>query len=342
MERAGVRAVGLPLLPVEYVLPFEYPVTGWPASRTRLVNPAGWAGHERSAVRFDIEDYKGRADRLRWDDLDFGAFVDDPLDPDTLRVIEYMHDVELHTICYLRDLLVTPAHNDPDVTTFLSCWAYEELWHGEALGDVLAAHGRPSGAQRVAPLRGRLGVRDRIRPYVSALGSSLVGERLVALHMTWGAVNEWTTQAAYARLSQRAGHPVLAELTRRIARQEGRHIDFYAAEARRRLGESEAARRIVRWALRRLWRPVGSGIMPRSETDFVIEHLYAGPDAAPFVERIDRRIDSLPGMSGLKLISGQRAMSTSQVGRRAGRPAALTSPWTVTAVAAASPSAVSR
>ncbi len=60
-----------------------------------------------------------------------------------------MHDVELHTICYLRDLLVTPAHNDPDVTTFLSCWAYEELWHGEALGDVLAAHGRPSGAQRV-------------------------------------------------------------------------------------------------------------------------------------------------------------------------------------------------
>ncbi len=275
-------------------------------------------GHERPAVRFDIEDYKGRADRLRWDDLDFGAFADDPLDPDTLRVIEYMHDVELHTICYLRDLLVTPAHNDPDVTTFLSCWAYEELWHGEALGDVLAAHGRPSGAQRVAPLRGRLGMRDRIRPYVSALGSSLVGERLVALHMTWGAVNEWTTQAAYARLAQRADHPVLSELTRRIARQEGRHIDFYAAEARRRLAESGAARRIVRWALRRLWRPVGSGIMPRCETDFVIEHLYGGPDGAPFVERIDRRIDSLPGLSGLNLISGQRAISTSQVGEASG------------------------
>ena len=299
-------------------------------------------GHERPAVRFDIEDYKGRADRLRWDDLDFGAFADDPLDPDTLRVIEYMHDVELHTICYLRDLLVTPAHNDPDVTTFLSCWAYEELWHGEALGDVLAAHGRPSGAQRVAPLRGRLGIRDRIRPYVSALGSSLVGERLVALHMTWGAVNEWTTQAAYARLAQRADHPVLSELTKRIARQEGRHIDFYAAEARRRLAESGAARRIVRWALRRLWRPVGSGIMPRCETDFVIEHLYGGPDGAPFVERIDRRIDSLPGLSGLNLISGQRAISTSQAGRRAGRPEAVTQPWTVTAVAATSPATVSR
>jgi hypothetical protein len=123
--------------------------------------------------------------------------------------------------------------------------------------------------------------------------------------MTWGAVNEWTTQAAYARLAQRADHPVLTELTRRIARQEGRHIDFYVAEARRRLAASPAAQRVVRWALRRLWRPVGSGIMPERETDFVIRHLYGGPEAAPFVERIDRRIDSLPGQSGLGLISGQ-------------------------------------
>jgi hypothetical protein len=216
-----------------------------------------------------------------------------------------MHDVELHTICYLRDLLVTPAHADPDVTTFLSCWAYEELWHGEALGDVLAAHGRPSGPERVAPLRTRLGLRDRIRPYVSALGSVLVGERLLAVHMTWGAVNEWTTQAGYARLAQRANHPVLTELTRRIARQEGRHIDFYASEARRRLADSEPARRVVRWALRRLWRPVGSGIMPAAETDFVIRHLYGGPDGRPFVERIDRRIDDLPGQAGLRLVAGQ-------------------------------------
>ena len=276
---------------------------GYPYRHTR--QSSGRAAHERQLVKFDIEDYKGRTDRLRWDDLDLAAFAEDPLDPQTLRAIEYMHDVELHTICYLRDLLVTPAHNDPDVTTFLSCWAYEELWHGEALGDVLAAHGRPAGAQRVSSLRQRLGVRDRIRPYVSALGSSIVGERLVALHMTWGAVNEWTTQAAYARLAQRANHPVLSELTKRIARQEGRHIDFYAAEARRRLGESEAARRIVRWALRRLWRPVGSGVMPKTETDFVIDHLYRGADAAPFIERIDRRIDSLPGMAGLGLISSR-------------------------------------
>jgi hypothetical protein len=259
---------------------------------------------ERVVVRFDIADYKVHTDRLRWNDLDMDAFRDQPLDAATLRTIEYMHDVELHTICYLRDLLVTPAHADPDVTTFLSCWAYEELFHGEALGEVLTAHGRMSGTERVGPLRTRLGVRDRIRPYVSAFGSAVFGERLVALHMTWGAVNEWTTQAAYARLSQRAGHPVLSELTKRIARQEGRHIDFYATQAGDRLADSAAAQRVVRWALRKLWRPVGSGIMPAAETAFVIRHLYGGPEGAPFVDRIDKRIDALPGQSGLQLVAG--------------------------------------
>ena len=88
---------------------------------------------------------------------------------------------------------------------------------------------------------------------------------------------------------------MLTELTKRIARQEGRHIDFYAPQAGDRLADSAAAQRVVRWALRQLWRPVGSGIMPAAETDFVIRHLYGGPEGAPFVERIDRRIDGLPG-----------------------------------------------
>jgi rubrerythrin len=287
MERPGVFTLGLPL----------GGAGGCGAIRRG-------ARDEFPVVNFDIADYKRRAERLRWDDLDFASFVDRPLDADTLRCIEYMHDVELHTICYLRDLLVTSAHNDPDVTAFLSCWAYEEMWHGEALAAVLEAHGRPAGEARVGPLRRRLGVRDRVRPLLSALGSWTAGERIIALHMTWGAVNEWTTQAGYVRLAQRAKHPVLSELTRRIARQEGRHIDFYVAEARRRLAESPGAQKVVRWALRRLWRPVGSGIMEPADTDFLIAHLFGGADGVAFTERIDRRIDRLPGLEGLGLVHG--------------------------------------
>ena len=124
-----------------------YPEVGGSAIRSG-------ARDESRIVNFDIADYKRRAERLRWDDLDFESFADHPLDADTLRCIEYMHDVELHTICYLRDLLVTPAHGDPDVTAFLSCWAYEEMWHGEALAAVLEAHGRPAGGHESARCAG--------------------------------------------------------------------------------------------------------------------------------------------------------------------------------------------
>ena len=56
-----------------------------------------------------------------------------------------MHDVENHTVCYLRDVLVTRAHRDPEVTSFLTLWNYEEFWHGEAIAAILAAHDEPSG-----------------------------------------------------------------------------------------------------------------------------------------------------------------------------------------------------
>jgi hypothetical protein len=88
------------------------------------------------------------------------------------------------------------------------------------------------------------------------------------VHMAWGTVNEWTTQTGYARLAAHAKHPVLGELLRRIMKQEGRHIDFYAMQAKARLGESAAAQRLTRFALRRYWEPVGSGVMPAREVRF--------------------------------------------------------------------------
>lgn len=255
-------------------------------------------------MEFDIEDYKKRTARLQWDDLDLrAAFADKPLSADGLRVLRYMHDVEFHTVCYLRDLLLSPAHDDPEVTAFLSFWVFEEFWHGEALAGVLDAHGELSGAPRVAAVRNRLGAADKARPLFMTLASSLIGHDFTAVHMTWGAVNEWTTQAGYAALSQREDHPVLTELLRRIMKQEGRHIDFYASQAERRLAASRKAQRLTRFALRRLWRPVGSGVMPEAETRFVIDTLFASESGRASAARLDRRIDRLPGQSGLALIS---------------------------------------
>ena len=122
--------------------------------------------------------------------------------------------------------------------------------------------------------------------------------------MTWGAVNEWTTQAAYARLAGLADHPTLSVLLRRIMKQEGRHIDFYATEASGRLSGSRAAQRVTRWALRRFWAPVGSGVVPDAEVRFLRDYLFGDDDGRAMAERIDRRVDRLPGLEGLHLLTG--------------------------------------
>ena len=261
---------------------------------------------------FDLETYKRRTGRLEWADLDLGeAFERQPLDTDTLRCLRYMHDVEFHTVCYLRDLLLTPAHDDPEVTAFLSFWVYEEFWHGEAIAEILAAHAERAGLARIGQLRHSLGLRNRLGPMVTMAAGGILGEAFIALHMTWGAINEWTTQAGYARLARLAGHPVLSELLGRIMRQEGRHIDFYASQAERRLGDRRRAQRITRFALQRFWHPVGSGVMPAEETRFLARYLFGGDEGRETARRIDRRIDRLPGLDGLHLLENQLERSRS-------------------------------
>ena len=253
-------------------------------------------------MQFDLEAYKQRTTRLRWGDLDLSEFGRDPLPPDALRCLRFMHDVEYHTVCYLRDLLVSPAHADAEITSFLSFWVFEEFWHGEALAAVLDMHGETSGNERVGAMRRGLGWRERLRPAAMMLGCGLAGEDFVAVHMAWGAINEWMTQAGYAQLARRAGHGLLSELLGRIMRQEGRHIDFYVSQARARLAASAKARGLTRLALRRFWRPVGSGVMPPAETRHLAQYLFAADDGMDAARRIDRRIDRMPGLGGLSLV----------------------------------------
>jgi hypothetical protein len=260
-----------------------------------------------------------RSSRLDVADLDIAAFTTTPLDGSTLRCLRYMHDIEGHTMCYLRDVLVTRAHRDPEVTAFLACWAYEEHWHGAAIARVLAAHGEPSGDGRLRALRAGLPAREALRPLAFFLGSALT-DHMVTLHMVWGAVNEWTTQSAYARLAEKAGHPLLTELLRRIMRQEGRHIDFYMREAAARLAGKRGSQRFVRLALRRLWDPVGSGVMPDDEVRFLVTHLFGDASGLAAARRVDRHVDRLPGLNGLHLAERARARWTvTPGGERPGR-----------------------
>jgi hypothetical protein len=100
-----------------------------------------------------------------------------------------------------------------------------------------------------------------------------------------------------------ADHPVLTELLERIAAQESRHIAFYSTQARTRLAQSARARKATRWALSHLWAPVGSGVMPSEESEFVLTHLMSGPEGRRAAQQIDHRVDRLPGLKGLDLVT---------------------------------------
>lgn len=254
-------------------------------------------------MAFDIDRYAREATAVTWEDLDYEVFRDNPLPADTLRTLRYMCEVEFHTVCYLRDMLVSPSRKDPQVGTFMTTWNWEEIWHGEALAHVLALHGITVAFDEVKAKRVKLGWRDRLSPVKQSLLSNIAGTDFVAVHMLWGSVNERSTAAGYKRLAALQDSPVLTTLLRRIAAQEAKHIAFYTTQARARLQDNPRAQKLARLALRTAWQPVGSGVSPEAEVDHVLRHLFSGPDGRKEIEAVDRHVAKLPGMEGLTLVA---------------------------------------
>ncbi len=256
-------------------------------------------------MAFDIADYTNTAHRVHDEDVDYDAFRTRPLSAPALRALRYMSDVESHTICYLRDLLVTPSHRDPEVTAFLTMWAYEEFWHGEALDKVLRAHQQPATYGHIRKVRVAQGLADRLAPIHQAIAGNVLGEDFIAVHMSWGAINEWSAHSAYERMMQREDHPELTKLLKRIQTQETRHLAFYNSQARDRLAASSRARKLTRWALKAFWTPVGSGIQPPAETRFILDYLMGGAEGGKHIVRLDKKVDTLPGQERLFLLARQ-------------------------------------
>jgi hypothetical protein len=235
-----------------------------------------------------------------------------------VRCLTYMLDIESHTMVFLRDLLATRVVEEPELTAFLACWVYDELWHGEALGRFLRAAGvGVERVERARAVRRAQGARGRAR-HLGMLVGGAAWRDFPTVHMTWGAINELSTLTAYRRLIAATSHPVLADLLQRIVRDERRHYAFYRAEACRRLGERAAARRVTRVALERAWAIVGTGVRPQSETDFVVLHLFGDDDGLAAARAMDAKVQSLPGLDGLCLF--ERARQRARARNRTRRP----------------------
>jgi rubrerythrin len=270
---------------------------------------------------FDLDAYVSRSRALDLSALAWEDVPHHPLSPAAVRTLRYMQDIESHTIVYLRTLLSTRAIDDPEVATFLACWLYEETFHGRALARFLEA----AGETTVQRARSRASLAQRGEAALTALVARAWPD-FVAVHMTWGAINELTTLTGYQQLAAAAGHPILSELLARIIRDESRHFFFYFRQAERRL-RSPGTARVTRFLVDRFWAPVGSGVQPACETRLLAAYLFSGAEGRAVARKVDATIRRLPGFADVRLLEawiereiGGAARSVASAPTRKGTP----------------------
>lgn len=272
---------------------------------------------------FDLDRYVRNSKAVDLSGVAWGDIASYPVTGEEARCLTFMMDIETHTVMYARDLLATRAAFDPEITAFMSCWIYEEFWHGEAFSRFLGEAGftlapdrekvhagspYPTKKARNERIRRALGGGVYTGHLLSMLGSAVTRD-FVAIQMTWGAMNELSAINSYQSMIDKTGNPVLRDILRRIIKDERRHFAFYRAQARLRLERSSRARRLARWAMERLWAPVGTGLRPQEETDFAMAYLFGDQAGLERLRRIDATICQLPGFDGATLAETARRKS---------------------------------
>jgi rubrerythrin len=253
---------------------------------------------------FNIGRFLDHAGAVKTDDLDWALCRQIGISDVEERILRYMGDTESHTILYMRDLLAGHSTRDPEITAFLSAWVYEELCHGRAISRLLSEAGRPEEVDRYTRVTEGSSFREFVEAALSH-GAAYLTPRFIAVHMTWGAINEATAAAAYQVLEKRTANPVLATLLNRMARQERRHFSFYWHQAKKRMEEDVWARRFVDFAVRRFWTLVGSGVGGQDNLAYVAAHLFATEEARAPLLAADASIRELPGLEWFHSITEQ-------------------------------------
>jgi hypothetical protein len=289
--------------------------------------------NQPALVEFDLDRYLRNSKKVDLSEIEWRRVAEHPLSDGDVMCLHYMMDIETHTVIYLRDLLATRVAADPQITAFLSCWVYEELWHGEAFSDFLRLYGieepieprlpdgrtpLPSRANRWRRLRVSLGVGNGLGIVPTMLGS-MAARDFAAIHMMWGAINELTTLTGYYALIRRSDHPILHQLLRKVIQDERRHFAFYRAQAKARMERSRAARQMVRWVLGHLWTPVGAGVKSDEEVDALALYLFGdSPEGLEHARGIDDTIAAVPGLEGMALIQDYLAGAKRRAAKRPG------------------------
>jgi hypothetical protein len=234
---------------------------------------------------------KEYVNNIRWNEI-----KDHPINPAFVPVLIYMRDIEYFTDMYYQELRRTPTGKDPVIRKFMDRWSIEELHHANLLNRFLEEAGFSSGKDWRIEATERIPKAYLVNTYLIDQICRLFGKYFHGAHMVWGAINEITAMQAYRRLSELAGHPVLAQLLIGIVQEESIHGSFYW-----KLAEAKFSRDLARFIIGRFWSPVGQGAKLESEAKYVMATLFAGKEGLElFDKKIGGRIERLPGFLGFK------------------------------------------
>ena len=253
----------------------------------------------------DIAQHIAVSHKVQFEDLDWETARRVGLTAQEIESLTYFADIESQTVYYFLEVAKLEVAREPELLTFLTMWNYEEYFHSYALTRLLAECGVPveSATERSTKIRAGARFKARAEDFAQTLIAKLMPRTFVALWMFWGSLQECLTTQAYEELARTTKNPVLAELCRRIAKQERRHFAYYFSQARGKLEGKRFAQKFIRGIARRFYAPVGNGVKTDAEGAQLVAQLFPGDRIFEVMSYIEKRMAQLPGMSGLDCCS---------------------------------------
>lgn len=249
----------------------------------------------------DIAQHIAVSQRVQIEDLDWEAARKIGLTKQEIDSLAYFADVESQTVYYFLEVAKLEVVRDPELLTFLTMWNYEEYFHSHALTRLMTECGVPveSPTERSTKIRAGARFKARFEDLTQTMIAKLMPKTFVALWMFWGSLQECLTTQAYEELAKTTQNPVLAELCRRIAKQERRHFAYYFNQAREKLEGQSWAQKFTRWIAKKFYAPVGGGVKTDEEGARLVAQLFPGDKIFEVMSYIEKRMAQLPGMDGL-------------------------------------------
>ncbi len=249
----------------------------------------------------DIAQHIAVSHKVQFEDLDWGTARKVGLTAHEIESLKYFADIESQTVYYFLEVAKLQVSRDPELLTFLTMWNYEEYFHSYALTRLMQECGVEveSATDRSTRIRAGARFKAKFEDFGQGMIAKAAPKSFIALWMFWGALQECLTTQAYEELAKQTNNPVLAELCRRIAKQERRHFAYYFGNAKKRLEGRPGTQKFVRWIARQFYAPVGGGVKTDAEGAQLVAALFPQERIFEVMSYIEKKMALLPGMAEL-------------------------------------------